>query len=74
MPVEAKAKSVRPNKIVRYFKNIKAEFVKMTWPSRNEVFKTTGYVLVSILLLAVVLWGYDSLFHTILNAALKLYK
>ncbi len=35
----------RPNRVVRYFREVKAELQKVVWPSRRATLKLTGIVL-----------------------------
>jgi len=77
MAVESKAKGTekKPKKdigIVRYLKDVKAEFRKITWPTRDTVVKTTGIVIVTVVLFTLVLWGYDSIFGVILSKILDI--
>lgn len=53
----AKAKSDKPNIFVRFGRKIKevfSELKKVTWPSFGKVVKTTGVVLVIVLIFTVV--------------------
>ncbi|MGB0733098.1 MAG: preprotein translocase subunit SecE, partial [Pontibacterium sp.] len=43
------------------FKESKAEIRKVVWPSRQETLQMTGLVVVVVLVMALVLWGVDSL-------------
>lgn len=52
---------------------VEAEMNKVSWPSRSELFRGAVVVLVTILLLAFVLWVYDLLWKTILNGVFKLF-
>jgi preprotein translocase subunit SecE len=70
MAVEAKTKSAANNKIVKYFKEIRSEFKKITWPSKDDIIKTTGTVLGFVALLTLVLWAYDSAFGFVLKSIL----
>lgn len=77
MAVESKAKGTekKPQKgigIIRYLKDVKAEFRKITWPTRDTVVKTTGIVIVTVVLFTLVLWGYDSIFGVILSKLLDI--
>lgn len=49
-------------KIARFFKELKSEFKKIVWPTRKQVFKNTGVVLVFIAITAVIIWLIDWLF------------
>lgn len=72
MAVEAKVKSERTtNSVGKYFKDIKAEFKKITWAKKEDVFKTTGVVLVTVVLFTAILWLYDSVFGWLLKTVLN---
>ena len=76
MAVESNGKGANTKKpkkdsgIVRYLKDVKAELKKITWPTRDTVVKTTGIVIVTVVLFTLVLWGYDSVFGVILSKLL----
>ena len=74
MAVEAKTKSAANYKVVKYYKDIKSEFKKITWPSKDDIIKTTGTVLGTIALLTLVLWAFDSVFGFGLKSALSLFN
>lgn len=62
------AKSVKkPNKVVKYFKDLKSEFKKVVWPSKKTVVNNTGVVLAAMVISGLAIWGIDSAFA----AALK---
>lgn len=54
--------------IVKYFKDLRSEIKKVTWPSWSKVVNNTAVVLIGMCVSAVVVWGIDS----ILTALLKL--
>ncbi|MGQ9459136.1 MAG: preprotein translocase subunit SecE [Anaerolineae bacterium] len=61
----AKAKAVsekRENRIVRYFKETRAELRKVTWPTRQEALNLTGIVLAVTIFMAALLGLLDFLF------------
>lgn len=61
----AKAGKGQPQKlgffrrITKYFKEVGAELKKVTWPTRQELVKYTGVVLVFIMVFAVVIGAMD---------------
>lgn len=63
---DKKSKDKKPAKkkkgIVKYFKDAKAEFKKVVWPTPKETTRNTVVVLVMCLVAAVVIFGLDSLF------------
>jgi len=64
------AAAKRPKRsIVRYFKDAKAEFKKVTWPGPKQVANNTGAVLTAIIFTAAAIYGLDSLFAYILRIA-----
>lgn len=74
MAVEAKTTGAQSNKIVRYFKDVKSEFKKITWPSKNDIVKSTGAVLLCLVIFSIILALYDSAFGFILKTLLNYIK
>ena len=50
------------NKIIKFFKEVKAEMKKTTWLTRKEVLRYTLIVLAATLVIAAFLGGLDTLF------------
>jgi preprotein translocase subunit SecE len=46
---------------VEFAKESRTEVRKVVWPTRQEAVQTTGIVLVATLIMALLLWGLDSL-------------
>ena len=46
-------------KLVQFFKEIKMELKRVTWPGRREVFNSTMVVLTTIFLVSAFLWAVD---------------
>ena len=61
----SKAKS--ENRLVRYFKDTRAEVAKVTWPTREEGMRLTWVVFVVTIISAIALFGVDSLFGAIIG-------
>ena len=63
---EKKSKDKKPAKkkkgIVKYFKDAKAEFKKVVWPTPKETTRNTIVVLVMCFVASLVIFGLDSLF------------
>jgi len=57
-------------KLVRFLKESKEEFKKVTWPNRTETMRLTAYVLGVSLGVAVFVWGVDLLFRESLSLLL----
>ena len=52
---------------IKFFKEARAEFRKVTWPTPKQVVNNTGVVLISIVTTSLVIYGLDSLFAAILS-------
>ena len=63
---EKKSKDKKPVKkkkgIVKYFKDAKAEFKKVVWPTPKETTRNTVVVLIMCIMAGLVIFGLDSLF------------
>lgn len=67
------AKTVKkPNKVVKYFKDLKSEFKKVVWPSKKTVVNNTSVVLVAMIFSGLAIWGIDSAFAAALKSLLNL--
>lgn len=59
-----KAKKVdNPNKgkARKYFRDVRSEFKKITWPTKKQVWNNTLVVLVTVLIFGVIIWTLDYL-------------
>ena len=61
------------NPIVRYVKDTRAELSKVTWPSREEGIRLTIVVLIVTMISAVVLFGVDYLFGSLIALFLQIF-
>ena len=50
-----------------FWRDIKSEMKKVSWPSRHEVIGTTGVVLVAVIILGFYLWVCDLAFFKAIN-------
>ena len=55
-------------KIVEYFKGIKSEWGKITWPERKQVISQTIIVLVIVIAFTIYTYGLDLLLQGIIKA------
>jgi len=55
-------------KFVAYFKGVKAEWGKITWPDRKQVISQTVVVLIIVIAFTIYTYGLDIIFKTILQA------
>jgi len=56
-----------PSKIATYFKEVKSEMEKVTWPTRKETIRYTMIVVSISFIVAIFLGGLDYLFTFILG-------
>ena len=54
-------------KIITYFKGVKSEWGKITWPERKQVVAQTVIVLVVVIAFTIYTYGLDVLFKGILK-------
>ncbi|MCL2020359.1 MAG: preprotein translocase subunit SecE [Oscillospiraceae bacterium] len=57
---------------LKYFKDAKAEFKKVTWPTPGQVVNNTGVVLTTIVITGAAIYGLDSLFAWILRTVYQI--
>lgn len=78
---EGKSKWARYANPVNWFKKIwkfivesKNEMKKMTWPEKSKIYRSTGIVLSSVIVITLFIWMVDSLFNQGLIYFLKIVK
>ena len=59
------------NKITKFFKEVKSELKKVTWPSKKQVTKSTLVVIAAVILIGIVIWVLDLLFSLGLGSFIK---
>ena len=59
------------NRIKNYFRGVKAEFSKITWPSWGEVASLTVLVLLMVAVLTIYVGALDALFGQLLKYFIK---
>jgi preprotein translocase subunit SecE len=55
------------SKFIAYFRESFAELRKVRWPKNQELFKYTWVTLVTVLVVAVLIFAFDVLFSFLLN-------
>ena len=63
----------KPNRVLRWFKDLKGELKKVTWPSVRDVIKNVGIVIACVLVVGVCIWVFDYLAHAVVGALLNLF-
>ena len=57
----ANASNTENTKKTSFFRGVRQEWKKITWPSKNDVVKQTAVVLVAIILIGALIFGVDAL-------------
>ena len=63
----------KPNRVLRWLKDLRGELKKVTWPSFKDVVKNVGVVIVCVLVVGVCIWVFDYLAHAVVGALLNLF-
>jgi preprotein translocase subunit SecE len=61
-------------RISKFFREIKSEAKKMIWPTPQSVFRNTGVVLVTIILIGLFVVGLDTLLVNLLGLIMNVAK
>jgi preprotein translocase subunit SecE len=68
-----KKKDKKPNRVLRWLKDLKGELKKVTWPSAKDTAKNVGVVIVCVIIVGICIWVFDYLAHAVVGALLKLF-
>ena len=69
----AKKKDKKPNRIARWFKDLRGELKKVTWPTGKDTMKNVGTVILCVLIVGVFIWVFDFLARQVVEALLNLF-
>ena len=56
---EKKAKKKGLNPVAKWFRELRSELKKVTWPSKSQIINNTWIVMVVTCVAAVAVWGFD---------------
>ena len=62
----------KPNPVVKYFRDLRSEFKKVVWPSKETVFNNTGIVLMTMIVTGAGIFGIDLIFAQLFKILLSL--
>lgn len=65
-------KAVQKSSLFSFFREVKAEVEKITWPSKNETKKALIAVLIFTVIYIVLVGGFDFIFKSLFEMILKL--
>ena len=71
MAEAAKEKLLWGQRMARFFREVRAELKKVIWPSRAEVTTYTAVVIVSVVIVAGLIWVVDSAVARLLILLIK---
>ncbi|MDY0211970.1 MAG: preprotein translocase subunit SecE [Desulfuromonadaceae bacterium] len=58
-------------KVSGFLGNVKDELRKVTWPTRKDTYASTLVVIVFVFMVAVYLWGVDTILSTLIKTILS---
>lgn len=63
----------KPNRIVRWLKDMKGELKKVTWPTGKDTMKNVLVVIVCVIIVGVFIWLFDFIARQVVEALLNLF-
>ena len=76
---KAKAKADKEKKpgvgkrIARFFRELRSELKKVSWPTRADTLKKTGIVIVCVIVVGIIVWIFDGIASSVIAALLSLF-
>ena len=76
---KAKAKADKEKKpgvgkrIARFFRELRSELKKVSWPTRADTLKKTGIVIVCVIVVGIIVWIFDGIASSVIDARLSLF-
>ena len=67
-----KTQAKKPNRVAKYFKDLKSEFKKVVWPSKKTVINNTGAVLATMVVSGTAIVLLDAGFAALLKGLLSM--
>jgi len=58
-------------KMTNFFKGVRGEVSRVTWPSRAEIISLTGLILLVVVILTIYIWGVDTIVQAILRVFIQ---
>jgi len=58
-------------RITNYFRGVKAEVAKVSWPTRNEIISLTMLILLLVVIVTLYIWGVDGILGTLLKILIR---
>ena len=76
---KAKAKADKEKKpgvgkrIARFFRELRSELKKVSWPTRADTQKKAGTVIVCVIVVGIIVWIFDGIASSVIDALLSLF-
>ena len=67
-------KEKKPGRIARWFKDMKGELKKVTWPSGKDTMKNVLIVLGCVVVVGICIWVFDLVAKGVVEALLKIFN
>ena len=67
-------KEKKPGRVARWFKDMKGELKKVTWPTGKDTMKNVLVVLVCVIVVGICIWVFDLIAKGVVQALLKLFN
>ena len=67
-------KDKKPNRILRWLKDMKGEMKKITWPSGKDTLRNVLIVIVCVILVGICIWVFDFIAKLVVEALLNLFN
>lgn len=67
-------KDKKPNRILRWLKDMKGEMKKITWPSGKDTLKNVLIVVVCVIIVGIFIWVFDFIAKLVVEALLNLFN
>lgn len=60
-------------RVGRWFREMRSELKKVSWPSAKDTMKNVGTVIACVIIVGVFIWIFDWLTHAVIDALLNLF-
>lgn len=67
-------KDKKPNRILRWLKDMKGELKKITWPGGKDTLRNVLVVIVCVIVVGIFIWVFDFIAKLVVEALLKLFS
>ena len=67
-------KDKKPNRVLRWLKDMKGELKKITWPSGKDTWRNVLIVIVCVIIVGICIWVFDLVAKLVVEALLNLFN